>query len=50
MSGSSDDEVETNDNDLQSNKKTKKRQTKYWLKQAEFSNADEAQASVELIW
>ncbi|CAF1167498.1 unnamed protein product [Adineta ricciae] len=50
MSESSDDEVETNDNDLQSNKKTKKRQKKYWFKQAEFSNADEAQASVELTW
>ncbi|CAF0964252.1 unnamed protein product [Adineta steineri] len=50
MSESSDDEMETNDNDLQPNKKINKRQTRCWLKKAEFSNVHEAHASIELIW
>lgn len=50
ISDSSDEEVETDDNDIQRNKKIKKKQTRYWIKEAEFGNADEAQASIEKIW
>ncbi|CAF2123572.1 unnamed protein product [Rotaria magnacalcarata] len=49
ISESSDEEVDTDNNDLQRNKKIKKRQARYWVKEAEFSNAGEAQASVEII-
>ena len=37
ISDSSDEEVQTDNNDMQRNKKTKKRQTRYWVKEAEFS-------------
>ena len=37
ISDSSDEEVQTDNNDTQQNKKIKKRQTRYCVKEAEFS-------------
>ncbi len=46
ISDSLDEEVQTDNNDMQRNKK---RQTRYWVKEAKLSNANEVQASVKIM-
>lgn len=48
ISDSSDEEVEIDNNDMQQNKEIKKRQTRYWVKEAEFSNTTESISQTEL--
>ncbi|CAF3879166.1 unnamed protein product [Rotaria sordida] len=45
------DEVVEENNDLNRNKKVKKKKrSKYWINEATFDNAEEAEASIENIW
>ncbi|CAF4223247.1 unnamed protein product, partial [Rotaria sordida] len=45
------DEVVEENNDLNQNKKVKKKKrSKHWVKEATFDNAEEAEESVENIW